>query len=354
RRRNNVIRFDARFIKYPFENGLNGLSPEDRFECLNSYLNNDHPEPTNFKEWLYHAFGTGIAEKYLIPYNEKIWNIPAEEMAFDWAEERVPRPPAEDVIKAAVGVETEGYTHQLHFNYPEKGGIEALPVALAGKCGSIISNFTVSKVWRESNGWRVGDGREVRNFDKIVSTIPVLALIEALDGVPDEIAECARALKHNSLIVVMLGFECAEAVPYTAVYVPDPSLAFHRLSFPLNFTPHGAPPGCAAVAAEITTNPGDGVHDLGDGEVTELVVEGLSAMGLIDAGKINFRHVSRTRHAYVLRTFDYGENLARVLGYLDGLGIVSLGRNAEFEYINMDEAVRRAIEAAGRLDGEDG
>ena len=32
-------------------------------------------------------------------------------MSLDWVEGRVPKPPLEDVIKAAVGVETEGYTY---------------------------------------------------------------------------------------------------------------------------------------------------------------------------------------------------------------------------------------------------
>ena len=31
------------------------------------------------------------------------------------------------MIKSAVGVETEGYAHQLYFGYPKTGGIEMLP-----------------------------------------------------------------------------------------------------------------------------------------------------------------------------------------------------------------------------------
>ena len=130
-RRNNKIFYGGRYVKYPFENGLYDLDPQDRFECLYHYLKNDYPPPkTNFKEWIYHNFGKGLAEKYLIPYNEKIWNVPAEQLGLEWVEGRVPKPPLEDVIKAAVGVESEGYTHQLYFSYPLRGGIESLPRAL--------------------------------------------------------------------------------------------------------------------------------------------------------------------------------------------------------------------------------
>jgi protoporphyrinogen oxidase len=124
---------------------------------------------------------------------------------------------------------------------------------------------------------------------------------------------------------------------------------FHRLSFPLNFTEEGAPPGHIAITAEITTNPGDGIHEASDGEISRRVVDGIVQMGLIDPGDVRFCKVYRTKHAYVVRSFDYRQNLTTALDYLNSLGIVSVGRNAEFEYINMDEAVRRGLAAVEAL-----
>ena len=349
-RRNNRIFHDGRYVKYPFENGLFDLAPQDRFECLYHYLHNDHPEPTHFGEWVYATFGTGIAEKYMIPYNEKIWNVAASEMSTDWVEGRIPKPPAEDVIKAAVGVETEGYTHQLHFSYPRNGGIESLMTGYARDCPRIFTGFKVSGVRHEAGLWHVSDGDTVKRYQRLVSTIPVQDLLEALPDVPDAVFGWARALRFNSLVVAMLGVETAAPLPYTAVYVADPAVPFHRISFPLNFSPEAAPPGCMAVAAEITTNPGDGFFERDDEAVLDAVIGGLADMGIIDAARIKFRAVHRTRHAYPVPTFGTRENLARLMKYVDGLGIVSVGRNAEFEYINMDEAVRRGIAAAERLD----
>jgi protoporphyrinogen oxidase len=350
RRRNNMIWFDGRLVKYPFENGLYALAPQDRFECLYHYLNNDYPTPTNFKEWIYHAFGKGIAEKYMIPYNEKIWNVPAEEMAFDWVEGRVPRPPVEDVIKSAVGVETEGYTHQLNFGYPKSGGIEALPRAFERDCKNITTGFRVEKVWREGTHWHVTDGVRVKSYDKIVSTIPVEDLIDGLPNVPEAVLAAVHGLRYNSLTTVMIGAATQSPAVYTALYVPDMRFPFHRLSFSLNFTEEGAPAGYEGIAAEITTNPGDGFHELDDQEVVRRVVGGLESMGLLKRESVRFQRVYRTKHAYVVRTFDYDKKLSLVLDYINRLGIVSVGRNAEFEYINMDEAIRRGLKAAAALD----
>jgi protoporphyrinogen oxidase len=351
RRRANKIWFNGRFVKYPFENGLFDLAPEDRFECLFHYLKNEYPEPTNFREWIYHVFGKGIAEKYMLPYNEKIWNVAADQMSMDWVHGRVPRPPLEDVIKSAVGVETEGYTHQLYFGYPKSGGIEALPRAFAKNCKNITLNFRAKKVWQESGNWNVSDGKSTKTYDKLVSTIAIQDLVDALPDVPQIVQSSVHGLKYNSLVTVMLGAK-ADPIPYTALYVPDPDIVFHRLSFPLAFTDEGAPHGHVAIMAEITTNAGDGVHELSDEAITAKVIAALEKMQLVKPATVTFRKVYRTRHAYVVRTFDYSEKLKTGLDYVSGLGITSVGRNAEFEYINMDEAVRRALGTARTLDKE--
>ena len=102
RNRNTKIFYKDLFLKYPFENGLSDLPKEDLFFCINEYVKNlvavekgEVAEPQNFKEWIYYTFGKGIAECYLVPYNEKIWNYPTEKMSKHWMDGRVPRPPVE-------------------------------------------------------------------------------------------------------------------------------------------------------------------------------------------------------------------------------------------------------------------
>src|SRR4029077_12360062 len=123
----------------------------------------------------------------------------------DWVDGRIPRPPVADVIKSAVGVETEGYTHQLHFGYPKIGGIEALPRSFADECKSINLSFRVARVWREKTEWHVSDGRTVKTYDRLISTIPIQDLFKALPDVPSDFSADLEKLRYNSLITVMLG-----------------------------------------------------------------------------------------------------------------------------------------------------
>ena len=47
--------------------------------------------------------------------------------------DRIPQPPVEDIIKSAKGIKTEGYKHQLYFDYPKRGGIQSLFDAFLNK-----------------------------------------------------------------------------------------------------------------------------------------------------------------------------------------------------------------------------
>ena len=128
RRRDTRILYKNRHISYPFENGLSELPKEDCYTCLHEFIKTliasekgEIPPSGHFRDWIYHTFGKGIAEAYLVPYNEKIWNYPLDRMSAHWVEGRVPRPPYEDIIKSAVGIRTEGYHHQAIFSYPKTG-----------------------------------------------------------------------------------------------------------------------------------------------------------------------------------------------------------------------------------------
>ncbi len=354
-RRNNKIFFKGRYIKYPFENGLSDLSKEDNFECLYYYLKNNSPQPTNFKEWLYYTFGKGIAEKYLIPYNEKIWNYPAERMSLHWVEGRVPKPPLEDVIKSAIGIETEGYKHQLYFYYPEYGGMQVLIRAMEnGISHNILKNFAAKKLKKIGEKWIVSNGEEEREYDELISTIPIFDLFTSLNNVPKEVENALSKLKYNSLITIMLGLDIDNLSNFTAVYFPDTKVKFHRVGFPKCFSQRNVPRKKSSLVAEITSNPGDGTWELTDSEIIERVIEDLDEVNVIDKNRVCYSKVMRSKYAYVVYDLDYSRNIKIVKDYVAKQGIILCGRFAEFEYLNMDTCVERGMSMAENLNAKRG
>ena len=353
-RRNNRIYFEGRYVKYPFENDLAALPKEVTFDCLYHYLTDSYPPPTNFREWIYQTFGRGIAEHYMIPYNEKIWKTPVAEMSIEWAEGRIPKPPVEDVIRSALGIPTEGYTHQLYFYYPARGGIQALTESLERGFDGITRGYEVRGIARGRGEWVVTNGREERRYDRLVSTIPLFHLIDAIEGADDEVRECVSRLRYTSLAVVFLGLRGRGPEDKFAVYFPDPSLVYHRVCFYGFLGDAAVPPGKASAVAEITYREGDEISGMSDRELVKKVEEGLVRDGIIESSRVERAVVHREKYAYVVYDRDYARNLGVVKKFVSDSGIELCGRFAEFEYLNMDACVRHALELSQRLNGEEG
>ena len=350
--RTTKIFYKQQFVKYPFENGLSDLPPEDRFFCINGFIKTqiavekgEIPAPVNFREWIYYTFGNGIAECYLIPYNEKIWKYPTDKMSLHWVDGRVPRPPVEDVIKSAIGIDTEGYTHQAVFSYPLDGGIMALVRAIARPIEPCIkTGFKVASITKSGEIWHISNGDERIHADQCICTMPVQHLLLCLDGVPREVKNAADALKYNSLVCVYIGIN--GPVPGISwLYVPDPVVGrTNRISFPSGYSRHGAPDGCSAILAEITHQPGDDVVDLTDDELISEVVAMLESMQILHKDQIIYSSVERQPFAYVVYDLNYQKNIAIVKEYCKEIGMPLVGRFSQFEYLNMDGCIRSVMD----------
>ena len=350
--RTTKIFYKQRFVKYPFENGLSDLPLEDRFFCINGFIKTliavgkgEIPAPVNFREWIYYTFGKGIAECYMIPYNEKIWKYPTDKMSLHWVEGRIPRPPVEDIIKSAIGIETEGYTHQAVFSYPLDGGIKALVSAIAKPIEQNIKNgFRVISITKSGEVWEISNGTECIQADRCICTMPVQHLLPCINDVPPEVKNATFALKYNSLVCVNIGIK--GSVPGISwLYVPDPAVGrTNRISFPSGYSRHAAPEGCSAILAEITHQPGDDVAGLTDDELKNEVVDMLTSMEILQKNQIVCTSVERQPFAYVVYDLEYQKNIAIVKNYCMKIGIPLVGRFAQFEYLNMDGCIRSVMD----------
>jgi len=347
--RRNSIWFKGRFIKYPFENGLAALDKEDIFDCLYNFIENPQRPQNNFEDWIYNTFGKGLAENYLIPYNTKIWKTPPKEMGTAWVE-RIPKPPAEDIIKSALGIETEGYTHQLHFYYPKTGGFQTLPRTFEEHVKDrIVKRFPINKVCRTDKGWAVASNGQEREYEKIVNTMPIFDFIRVLKDVPRAVQRAVDDLKYNSLIVVLVGIGKPRKINHQAIYFAQPDLLFHRVIlfdyFGLNYVPDG----CSSMVAEITAKEGDNIWSMSDKEVAAQVVDGLEREGFLSKKDVVTTDVLRTKYAYVIYDPNREKNLDIIYEYCKKEGIELCGRFSEFVYYNSDAVIRSAKTVAARI-----
>lgn len=356
RDRNTKIRFDENWVHYPFENGLGDLPDAARFECVSGYVKAWHERmgpdgatpvtdaPGDFASWIRWRFGDGIAEHFMDPYNEKIWKRPLGDITSEWVAGRVPDAPVDDVLKSAIGIRTEGYTHQSIFFYPKEGGFQAITDGLAARLEDRIRLSTpVQHVAKKGDGFVVNG----EDFDQVVSTLPLDIAPSIVEGLDDGAAEAMRTLEYNAVTCVLVALDRPEQPDLSWIYLPHAEQGpANRVTYMSNYSPGNAPEGQTSLMAEITSN---GRGEAPGPEIADETVEGLVKAGLCHREEVLFTDLSTSSHAYVVYDHGFAKKRQAALDGLAALGIVTLGRFGRYEYDNSDQCVIKARALAAEL-----
>jgi protoporphyrinogen oxidase len=353
--RHTRIRFEDHWVNYPFENGLGDLPPRANFECLSGYVAAWHQRqvngsgaPADFGAWIRWRFGDGIAAHFMDPYNHKVWKRELSHLTSDWVAGRVPDAPIDDVLRSSVGIRTEGYTHQSIFFYPRHGGFQAITDGIASTILSRVRLSTPARdVVRKGSGWRV-NGEE---FDLIVSTLPLTDLPDILRDMPRDVADAMRGLEYNGLVCVLIALDRPAHPDLSWVYLPHEIQGpANRVTYMSNYSPGNAPEGKSSFLCEVTLPGGKLAPRAAPGsELEEQVIGGLEHAGLLEESEILFHDRSQVRHAYVVFDHGFANRRKAALDWMDGAGILPLGRFGRFEYDNSDQCVIKSRGIAAQI-----
>jgi protoporphyrinogen oxidase len=348
--RNTKIRWHDRWVPYPFENGVGHLTKEAIVECLAGYVEayalrrSGAPCPTNFGDWIDWRMGKGFARHFMVPYNEKIWKCDLRLMASDWVAGRVPEAPIEDIVKAAVGLDTEGYAHQAVFWFPMRGGFETMVRGTVDGGGfDLQCGVAVQRVERSKDGFRV-DGEA---FDLVVNTAPLPQIESAIADIPDDIRAEIRALRPISLVNLMIGVELDEPLPPLSwVYLPFASQGpTNRVTYFSNYSPHNAPAGHGSFLAEVTHR-----GELRpDATWARGVVQALGTAGILRPERVVLLEWCNNEFAYIDQDLAFPARIARVRKWFDESGYLTFGRFARYEYHNSDQCIARAMQVRDHI-----
>lgn len=356
-KRENKIFHDGRFIKYPFENHLYGLSDRDKEYCLNTFLDNPYENypSSNMLEFFYETFGEGITRLFLEPYNRKIWKFEPSFLDKQMVE-RIPKPPPEDIINSAKGESKEGYVHQLYFHYPKQGGFQSIVNGLYEKIDvkpKLYLNNSIEKIKIDKDKNLVVETQEsTYSFNKLISTIPIHEIINMIEPEPPkEIKDTINKLKYNSIHITCIKVKGDVLGDNFAITIADPNLIFHRIS-KLNFLGENYyVGGYTNLMVEVTFRPGL-KEDMNKEELEEKIIKDLEKSNLVKKEDIESIFTNTFKYAYVIYDKEHRNNTDKILNYLRSINIEPLGRFGTFEYINSDKAIELAKDMANILNNE--
>jgi protoporphyrinogen oxidase len=347
RNRETRIRWHDRYVPYPFENGVGHLPKEVVVECMDGYIESyvqrrlGKPCPADFAQWIDWRMGPGFAKHFMVPYNQKIWKCAdLAQMSSSWVAGRVPEAPVTDILKAAVGLDTQGYQHQAIFWFPLHGGFESLVRGTVANGGfKLVCGHAVTRVARKGSSFEV-DGER---FDLVVNTVPLPQIEPAIADLPDALRADIRALRPISLVNVLIGVKLdAPLAPLSWIYLPFAEQGpANRVTFFSNYSPNNAPPGHGSYMAEVTHR-GDLVPTP---EWRLALIAHLDRAGVLEKERVVHVDHSAVEYAYISYDHEFDARIARVRGWFDASGYITFGRFGRYDYHNSDQCIARAQEA---------
>jgi len=347
-KRRALVHFNGANIPYPFQVFFPMLPfPHVIEDCITglqrlterSYGN---VETKNLKEWIYHTFGDGIAEHFMIPYNRKLWTIPLGEVVCDWTAKYVPRPNVKEILrfvnKKNPRQMKREYGYNVKFQYPLRGGIEVLPESFASKLNNkrLHLGHEMRTILLREKKILFSNGDTVK-WDVLVSTIPLPQLVFCIKDVPSTIREVANNLRYISIYNLNLGIDERETTKAHWIYFPEHTFIFHRVGFPSNLSPHMAPSGASSLSIEISYSK---YKPLPKEKLDSIIVEDLVKARLINSKKaVLVKKAFNLPYAYVIYDQSYNSNRQKILSFLERKGIFSVGRYGSWEYSTMEDAI---------------
>jgi protoporphyrinogen oxidase len=331
----SLIAYAGGFVDFPFQKNIHQLPKDEFVDCLHdlyfarsSDVKRERPAPEdNFLEMLHARFGKGICERFLVPYNEKLYACDLSTLDKDAMGRFFPHADLTDIVRNMRVSDNASYN--ASFTYPRGGAIEYVKaLASAVRAGGIALEEGLVAVDLERKV-ATTTRREVR-FERLVSSAPFhrFADICRLDHDP-------ATWDYNKVLVYNLGFDRKGKPGVHWAYYPSRETVFYRVGWYDNIFdadrmslyveigfPKGADIDVEAMRARV-------LRDLErEGVVTgqKLVAEHSI---VLDPGYVHITKVSQTEHR-------------RLTAALRARGVHSIGRYGGWTYCAIEDNIVEA------------
>jgi protoporphyrinogen oxidase len=285
----------------------------------------------------------------MVPFNEKLWQVPLDELTSEWVSWLVPKPDVKDVINGALGIKDKAFGYNPSFLYPASGGIKVLPEAFLPFIENLSydSELVEIETGRRRAVFRTACGERTEEYDHLVSTIPLPELVRCCVDLPASTRELASALRWVSVSNVNLAVARELISDKHWIYFPEHRYPFYRAGFPMNFSPAMGRPGCSSLYVEISHQP---TAQEADAALIERARKGLEQADVLrPSDEIVMADVKDLHYAYVLFDRRRGRAVKELLVELERRGISSVGRYGLWEHTSMEDAMAQGQQVAARL-----
>ena len=325
-------------IDFPFQKNIHQLPKDELIECLHDlYFATRETRPIgNFKDMLYARFGRGISEKFLIPYNEKLYACDLATLDENAMGRFFPHASLTEIIRNMREPDNSSYNQT--FTYPEGGAIEYVH-ALASDVDPARIHLQEALVSLDVERRVARTSRRELQYERLISSEPFSRFI-ARTGLDHD----ASVFSWNKVLVFNLGFDRKGPDDVHWMYYPSRELSFYRVGFYDNI--FGTDRMSLYVELGLSANARVDVD-----VQRQRVLADLRKAGVVTDHALVADHCVLMDPAYVHITERSNAEVARLKARLAHSGVYSIGRYGSWTYCSIEDNILEARALAAALRG---
>ena len=337
------ILYKNNFIDFPFQTNIHQLEKQEFIDCLYDLFNKEEKESyDNFLDMLYGKFGKSIVEKFLKPYNEKLYAVDLKKLDVDAMGRFFPYADKEAIIKNMKKNEVNSYNSS--FLYPKDGAGSFINILYNElDKDKVLLNTSVVSLNLDKKEAKLSNGKTV-NYKFLINTMPLNRFLELIGGHDSLLDE----MSYNKVLVFNLGFDKASPLCKKEhwLYIPSKDCNYYRVGFYNNIL------GNEKLSMYIEIGYGKNV-DITDKIVNEqlkLTLENLKKSGIIDDSMKLVDYVPIIMDpAYVHINTKTTKKIDKLKEEFKNKDVYTIGRYGAWIYNSMEDSMLAAKELAEKL-----
>ena len=337
------IIYKDKIIDFPFQTNIHELDKEEFIDCLYDLFNKEEKDKyDNFLDMLYGKFGKSITEKFLKPYNEKLYAVDLKELDVDAMGRFFPYANIKDIINNMKEHKVNSYNNT--FLYPKNGAGSFINILYEElDKNKVLLNTSITKIDEDQKIAYLSNGNKVE-YEYIINTIPLNKFLLLFNNYN----ELQKRLSYNKVLVFNLGFN-KKSEKFTKehwLYIPNKNINFYRCGFYNNILGQEK----LSMYIEIGYNKNNNITKEEIDKQLKLTLDNLLKLNIIDENTKLEEYVSIIMDpAYVHINTETTKEIDELKEKLSNNNIYSIGRYGAWIYNSMEDSMLKAKELAEKL-----
>lgn len=347
---------DGKFINFPLSptNLLKTLGVKEftkaGFNVLKSKLS--HRNQNNFHDMVVGAYGKNMANRFLIPYSEKLWGLPAHQLSNKISGGRL-----KGLNLGAFFIDSLKGKKAKHldgsFYYP-KHGIGQINDRIVDMIGAdkVILNSKVTKINLDNNIVRsiqIND-QETIEVDQLVSSLPINILLSSLSPeISLDLKKLTNVTNYRNVLLVSIQLNLPSITDNASIYFPDNKYLFTRIVEPKNRSSELSPNDQTLLVLEIPYSGNVNIEGLKEEALYQLF-----DTNLINKANILDIETKVLYKAYPVLKLGYERDVRIMNEYLSTISnLIPIGRNGHFTYTHIHDLFAEAKDIVTKMNDQD-